>query len=217
MICHGMACSSTTKMPLTAPPKQAALPCTLSAARARISHFVILKTIYMTDCTTPTCEMRPATRLPALVVTAGASSAPRVRGHVLARSGRYLDDTFRVDTDDLVAQSSRRRNAIVRRLLSARAAPLQVFGLYIGRNELYDVLWELDLTDMVTFATKLEEADCVLHRRAAPGERQVQVKQWRAAARARGIPFVSLSAPTVPELHKSILQVLQAQQGRTRQ
>lgn len=78
----------------------------------------------------------------------------------------------------------------------------------VGRNELFDALWDLDLVDRVTWVDRVLDADVVIHRRPQPGEKQFYYDQYREEAKKKEIPFISIWEPTAEELGPPLALVL---------
>ncbi|GLC76441.1 hypothetical protein PLESTF_001780800 [Pleodorina starrii] len=84
---------------------------------------------------------------------------------------------------------------------------LRAFLYCIGRDEVYNALWRSDLMDRLEFVTRMRDADVVLHRSPAPGERQFALEELRTGARRARIPFVSVRQATEQELGPALERV----------
>lgn len=129
-----------------------------------------------------------------------------------AARGRYLDGTG----SDQALDGGQNRQGVAKRLLESKGVRLKAFGIYIGRNKLYDALWDADLVGWVEIVPTVDDADFIIHRHSGPGEKQFQVQDWRKAAKEGGLPFVSVNAATASEVQEAIIEVLSRKGARLR-
>lgn len=90
---------------------------------------------------------------------------------------------------------------------------LKTFVYCIQQKAVREVLYVLGWMDQLTFVASVAEADLVLHRQPASGEKQFYYNQYRHEAEEKRIPFVTVRGAVVEDLQRALLHVFQLYAG----